>query len=81
MSRKSTITDVAKLANVSKSTVSYVGNTMLADIHSPSITSIDVSGYELGFSATSLLIDVIKKKTISSCSRIIPTEIVERDST
>ncbi len=58
-----------------------VGNTMLADIHSPSITSIDVSGYELGFAATSLLIDVIKKKTISSCSRIIPTEIVEREST
>lgn len=58
-----------------------VGNTMLSDIHSPSITSIDVFGYELGFAATNLLIDVIKKKTISSCSRIIPNEIVEREST
>lgn len=61
--------------------VMSVGNTVLADIHSPTITSVDVSGYDLGFDATSLLIDVINKKLIKSCNTIIPSAIIERETT
>jgi LacI family transcriptional regulator len=64
-----------------KVAVISAGNTMITRIHSPSITSLSMSPYEIGVNAADLLVDVIEKKRIQPSHTIIPIELVEREST
>jgi len=57
------------------------GNTMITRIHSPSITSLDMGSYQMGFKAAELLVEVIEKKRIQPSHTIIQTHLVEREST
>lgn len=57
------------------------GNTMITRIHSPSITSIEMSSYDMGYKAAELLVDVIEKRRIEPSHIIIQTSLVEREST
>jgi len=64
-----------------KVAVISAGNTMITRIHSPSITSLDMSSYEIGSKAAELLVDVIEKRRIQPSHTIIQTHLVEREST
>ena len=64
-----------------KVAVISAGNTMITRIHAPSITSLDMSSYEIGTKAAELLVDVIEKKRIQPSHTIIQTHLVEREST
>ncbi len=57
------------------------GNTMITRIHSPSITSLDMGSYHMGYKAAELLVDVIEKRRIQPSHTIIQTHLVEREST
>jgi len=64
-----------------KVAVISAGNTMITRIHAPSITSLDMSSYEMGSKAAELLVDVIEKRRIQPSHTIIQTHLVEREST
>ena len=64
-----------------KVAVISAGNTMITRIHAPSITSLDMSSYEIGSKAAELLVDVIEKRRIQPSHTIIQTHLVEREST
>ncbi|HKL60673.1 MAG TPA: LacI family DNA-binding transcriptional regulator [Sphaerochaeta sp.] len=64
-----------------KVAVISAGNTMITRIHAPSITSLDMSSYEIGSKAAELLVDVIEKRRIQPSHTIIQTNLVEREST
>lgn len=58
-----------------------IGNTLVAQIHSPSITTVDMHAKDLGYNAAGLLLDVIHKNRISSCGISIPATLIERETT
>ncbi|WP_226037767.1 LacI family DNA-binding transcriptional regulator [Aquibacillus saliphilus] len=55
-------------------------NSMISRITSPSLTSVDVQIYQLGYEAARCLIEEIKEPTKFKKSIIIPTVIEERES-
>lgn len=69
-----------KIAVPGRVAIVSTGNTMITRIHSPSITSLDMSAYDMGIKAAELLVDVIEKKRIQPSHTIIPTFLVERES-
>jgi len=58
-----------------------MGNTLISQIHSPSITTVDMHAYELGYNAANLLLNVIHKNKISHCSIIVSSTLVPRETT
>lgn len=64
-----------------KVAVVSAGNTMITRVHSPSITSLDMESYELGYKAAEFLVNIIEKKIIQPSHIIIQTHLEEREST
>ncbi|MGO8694994.1 MAG: LacI family DNA-binding transcriptional regulator [Rectinemataceae bacterium] len=57
------------------------GNTIVARIHSPSLTSVDPNPYRQGYRSAELLIEVVEKKRMRPTHDILPVQLVEREST
>ncbi|WP_068673148.1 LacI family DNA-binding transcriptional regulator [Oceanobacillus sp. Castelsardo] len=55
-------------------------NTIISELSTPPLTSIDIQTYQLGFEAAKGLIELIKKPDMFRKSVIIPAVIVERES-
>ncbi|MCP3028020.1 LacI family DNA-binding transcriptional regulator [Halobacillus sp. A5] len=62
--------------------VSIIGfnNTMIAKLANPPLTTVDTNPYQLGFEASSGLIDILHDPSKVKRGVIIPTTIIERDS-
>lgn len=56
-------------------------NIPAAEFISPSLTSIEINPFELGYEAAEMLIDQLAKGKQGHHARIIPTRIIERSST
>ena len=57
-----------------------MGNNLISRNHSPTLTSIDMAPYEMGYQSAELLIDVIEKKRIQPSHTIISAKLIERES-
>ncbi|MDA8426470.1 MAG: substrate-binding domain-containing protein [Treponema sp.] len=56
------------------------GNTIVARIHSPGLTSVDPNPYRQGYRSAELLIEVVEKKRIRPAHEILPVQLVLRES-
>ncbi len=56
------------------------GNTIIASIHSPTLTSVDPNPYRQGYRSAELLIEVVEKKRIRPSHEILPVQLVLRES-
>lgn len=56
-------------------------NTMVAKISNPTLTSVDIQIFQLGYESAKCLIDEIREPSSFKKSVMIPTKIVEREST
>lgn len=65
------------------SSISVVGfnNTPMAAYQTPSLTSVDINGEELGYFAAKLLINKLENRKEKVRSYIVETKLIERDST
>lgn len=57
-----------------------MGNNLISRIHSPTLTSVDMVPYEMGYQASEMLIDIIEKKRIQPSHTIISAKLIERES-
>ncbi len=57
------------------------GNTIVARIHSPKLTSVDPNPYLQGSRSAELLIDVVERNRMRTSHEILPVQLVEREST
>ena len=62
--------------------IAYIslGNSQICRICSPSLTSIDLAPYEMGYQAVEMLVDIINKQRIQPSHTIIPVKLIERES-
>ena len=62
--------------------VSYIslGNSQFCRVCSPSITSMDLAPYDMGYQSAEMLIDIIEKRRIQPSHTIIPVKLIERES-
>jgi LacI family transcriptional regulator len=65
----------------SKLSLISMAGTMLAELTTPSLTTIDFKMHESGYEAARLLLDVLNKRRIQPCHFIFPGNLVERGST
>lgn len=56
-------------------------NTLISQLATPKMTSVDIQTFQLGLEAAKYAIELIKDPAMFKKSVIIPTEIIERDST
>lgn len=56
------------------------GNTIVARINSPTLTSVDPNPYRQGYRAAELLVEVVEKKRMRPAHEILPVQLVERES-
>jgi len=64
-----------------KMAVISMGGTQVGYLYKPGITTIDFSPINLGTVAADLLVEVISKKRIRPSHLLLPTQLIERDST
>jgi LacI family transcriptional regulator len=57
------------------------GDTLISRINSPTMTTIDMNAYDLGYKSAELLLEVISRKRINSCNIIVPFNLITREST
>lgn len=55
-------------------------NIPTAEFLTPSLTSVDINPFELGYEATDLLFQCLEGKKTSSQARIVPTKLIVRES-
>lgn len=58
-----------------------MGYAKIAELSSPKITSIDFTPYTMGYDAAKMLIEVITKKRMRPSHLILPTRLIERETT
>jgi LacI family transcriptional regulator len=78
------VLDALKESRVSvpeKVSVVGMGYSKIADLSSPKITSIDFSPYAMGYEAAKMLIEVITKKRMRPSHLILPSRLIERETT
>jgi Transcriptional regulators len=56
------------------------GDTLIARIHSPAISSINLGEYDIGATTAGILLDVIEKRRIKGGGHIMPSKLVERET-
>ncbi len=56
------------------------GNTLIARIFQPTLTSVDPHPYQQGYRSAQLLIEVIQKKRIRPTHEILSVQLIERES-
>jgi LacI family transcriptional regulator len=71
----------AKLRIPKKMAVMSMGGTPVSYLYKPGITTIDFSSVTLGTVAADLLIEVISKKRIRPSHLLLPTKLIERETT
>lgn len=64
-----------------KMAIISMGGTSIGSLSRPEITTVDFSPITLGTVATELLMEVISKKRIRSSHLLLPTQLIEREST
>lgn len=57
-----------------------LGNTQLSRLSSPTITSIDLAPYDIGYQSANMLVEIIEKKRIQPSHTVIPVKLIERNS-
>lgn len=57
------------------------GDTLIAKVHTPTISSINLGTYDVGVAAANILVDVIMKKRIKGGGFIVPFTFVFRETT
>lgn len=57
-----------------------LGNSPFCRICTPTLTSIDLAPYEMGYQSAGMLIDVVEKKRLQPSHTIVPVSLVERES-
>ena len=62
--------------------IAYIslGNSQFCRICSPSITSMDLDPYNMGYQSVEMLIDIIEKRRMQPSHTIIPVKLIERES-
>lgn len=56
------------------------GDTLVADLHSPTLTSVKLHPYEQGQEAGAMVIDVIERRRLRPTHTIVPVTLVPRES-
>lgn len=56
------------------------GNTLIARIFQPSLTSVDPHPYQQGYRSAQLLLEVIQKKRLRPTHEILSVQLIERES-
>jgi LacI family transcriptional regulator len=56
------------------------GDTLVADLHSPTLTSVQLYPYEQGQEAGAMVIDVIERRRLRPTHTIVPVTLVTRES-
>ncbi|MBN2440921.1 MAG: LacI family DNA-binding transcriptional regulator [Spirochaetales bacterium] len=62
--------------------IAYIslGNSQFCRFCTPSVTSMDLAPYEMGFQSGEMLVDIIEKRRIQPSHTIIPVKLIERES-
>ncbi|MCR6514117.1 MAG: LacI family DNA-binding transcriptional regulator [Clostridium chrysemydis] len=73
---------ILEAVNESGREISVVGfnNISIAKFQKPALSSVDINGSELGYSAIELLINKLEDKEIKENFKIVKTELIERES-
>ena len=58
-----------------------VGGTLTGELYKPALTTIAYSPYELGFKASSYLLEVVRKERIRAGVEMLPVRLEERETT
>ncbi|MBN1500543.1 MAG: LacI family DNA-binding transcriptional regulator [Spirochaetes bacterium] len=57
-----------------------LGNSLFCRVNSPTITSIDLAPYDIGFQSAEMLVDIIEKRRMQPSHSIIPVNLIKRES-